>query len=216
MTYLHMTSLLTHVLTCCNIGHSYIYIPSAIEKMALHIRVLMFIAFLALLWQEIKGKSCVVDSDCPVSNVCCDYSCVFGSDCSGQTCTWNSDCNGLYCCNDICQYSCLGHYCSFDMDCGGSNENCCSNTCQDGTCLAGWAIALIVIASLAVFGIILGVMLCWCCSYRRSNPGHVFVNPPINPAPRAAVVTGSTVNYGTVYPAPNAPPPPYYHQPTQR
>ena len=170
------------------------------------VKVLAYIA-LAVLCQEAKGM-CYSDGDCPGFEVCCEYDCL-GS-CVNHSCILNSNCGGsTYCCNsDICRESCVGSKCDFDSDCGGPNENCCYGTCKEA-CLAAWAIALIVLGSLSVFGIIIGLWLCWCCSYRNRRPVTMLVR-----APGSAVVTGSHVNYGSVYPQPNAPPPPYNYQPT--
>ena len=190
------------------------------KKMSLYLRLrmLMFTAFFQTVdLSSQEFRSCLNNSDCPkylAAYVCCDHYCIWGSDCYGELCTSNSDCKGLYCCYGLCRYTCEGEFCDSETDCGGPNaENCCSNTCQTGTCpLTDWAIVLIVLASVVAFPIVLWVMWRCCCSYCESNPGDVIVNPPINPAPFA----GSTVNYGTVYPIPSAPPPPYSEKPTPR
>ena len=199
------------------VDHSFVenflhYNISAIENMALE-RALMLTLFVVLC-QEIKG--CNVDSDCLGSLVCCYNFCV--SNCVGpKSCVLNSDCNGLngdyYCCDGICLTGCAGSDCSSDSDCGGPNEYCCDNTCGTERCVPGWAIALTVFSSLSFFGIIFGGILCGCTSYRRSTSRRLLAN--VNPAPRAAVVGDSTVNYGSVHPPLNAPPPPYHYQPTQ-
>jgi hypothetical protein len=202
---------------CCNI---LAFGPFYFRNMAL-VRMLMFVAFLVVLCQETKG--CVYDSDCqPGSEICCDNYCVEGSSCVGQSCSSNSDCGddvySLYCCADdgvdgICSESCVGYSCSLDSDCGEPGEYCCYGSCQTESCFPVWGIVVIVLGSLAVFGIIPGGICCWCCLYRnRSTPGRLIVQPP----PRTTVVTGSAVNYGSVYPHPSAPPPPYYQQPNQK
>ncbi|CAB4012328.1 cysteine and tyrosine-rich 1 [Paramuricea clavata] len=173
------------------------------------VKVLMFVAFFSVFYAETNG--CFTDSDCDGSLVCCSYNC-FDS-CVNQSCILNSNCGGdsdIYCCNDICRReSCVGYDCGSDIDCGGPNEYCCYGTCQIGTCLAAWAIAFIVIGALCFAAIIIGIALCYCCSYRHRSPGLIVA------APRTAVVAGSNVNYGSVYPQASAPPPPYYYQPTQ-
>ena len=179
-----------------------------LKKMALYLRLLMFITFSKLSCQG--WESCSSTSNCPEEYVCCGHSCILGSDCQFSPCTLDSDCNGLYCCDYQCLDSCV--FCDSDADCRGPNsDNCCSNLCQREKCpLPIWALLLIVFASVTAFIIILVVCGC-CCEWcdRRSIAGDVIVHPPKNPAHKTTVVAGSTVNYGTVYPTPNDPPPSY-------
>ena len=160
------------------------------------VKVLAFIAFFAVLCHETKG--CITDSDCSGSQVCCEHDC-YDSCLGPHSCILNSDCGGsTYCCNsDICLDSCVGYSCDFDTDCGAPNETCCDGTCENEpyTCLAVWVIVLIVLGSLSVYGIIIGLLLYWCCSYCNRRPVTTLVG-----APRSAVVTGSHVNYGSVHP----------------
>jgi hypothetical protein len=165
----------------------------AIENMAF-VTVLVFIAFSGVLSQ---AKNCVENSECSVSEVGCSAGTCASTSHINESCILNYDCQGDgYCCSDICRESCVGYYCSFDIDCGAPNENCCYGTCQKGTCLPGWAIALIVIASLFAFGF-LSALLYWCYSYRRSTPGRFVILHP-----QTAVVSGAAVNYGSVYAKP--------------
>ncbi len=163
------------------------------------IKVILFTAFFVVLYDEIKG-------DC--------YS--------------NYDCDGYLdvCCksNYQCDANCIGKSCFSDSDCGGADEYCCNDTCQKGICvLAGWVITIIVLSVLAGVGTIVGVVLCFCCSYRRRTPGVILATQPAVTVPATTVVAGSNqmnYSYGQVYPPVQQPmfgygPPPPYHQPPQ-
>ena len=174
------------------------------------VKLLSFFAIFAmLLYRETDAISCVSKGDCHESEFCCNNVC--RPSCVNYSCIFNSNCgDDSYCCNDICRLNCVGHSCYSDIDCGAPNEYCCYETCQEGTCyLAGWAIALIVIAVCIVL-VIFGVALC-VFAFRRRRPDVIVTVP--------AVVPGSNVNYGALYSQPNVSTPhyTYYHQqPTQQ
>ena len=176
-----------------------------LQKMAV-LKVLSFVAIFAVLFRGSEvGGFCTGNGDCSGLNMyCCDGECL--PSCEDHSCFLNSDCgDDSNCCNsDTCQLSCVGHSCDFDSDCGGFNEFCCSDTCQEGSCsVPGWAIALIVSGVFIIF-IIFGVTL-YRCTIGRRTPGLIVTAP--------VIVPGSNVNYGAVYPQPDAPLPGYYHQP---
>ena len=177
-------------------------------KMAF-LKVLSFVAIFAVLYRESGvDASCTGNGDCPgfMNIYCCKGQCL--SSCIDHSCDKNSDCgDDSNCCNsDTCQLSCVGHSCNSDSNCGGFDEYCCHDKCEVGTCfLAGWTIALIVIGVFIVFTI-LGVTLRRCTIGRRTT--GLIVTAPV-------IIHGSDVNYGAVYPQPDAPLPKYY-QPIQQ
>ena len=161
-------------------------------------KVILFIALFAVLYQEIKAN-----------------------------CSYNYECGTNFCCkpNDLnfhCSANCIGKSCYVHSDCGGANEFCCDEKCQEGICgLAGWVITIIVLSVLGGIGTVVGVVLCFYCAYRRSNsPGLILTTVPVT-QPTTVVAGSSQVNYpqGQVYPAAgqpisgHGPPPAYYPQP---
>ena len=168
--------------------------------MSVTMKVILFSAFFVVLYDEIKG--CYNNNGCPGSYVCCkpDYL------------------------NYQCSPDCIGKSCVSNSDCGGYDEYCCNYECQRGICgLASWVVALIVLGVLGGIGTIVGVALCYYCSYRRRTPGLILAPQPAVAVPATTVVAGSTqVNYGygQVYPPVQQPmsgygPPPAYPQPPQ-
>lgn len=169
----------------------------ALVKLIVHrVQFLKIVLFTAVFYRG--TEACVSHDGCPGLNLCCNYVC--RSTCANHSCILNSNCGGdFYCCYDTCQTSCVGHSCKFDMDCGAPNEYCCYDTCQVGTCsLAGWVIALIVIAVCIVL-VDVGVLLSFCT--RRRRPGMTVTAPLVFP--------GSNDNCGTAYLQRNISTPPY-------
>ena len=149
------------------------------------VKITLFIVCVVVLCWETQAF-CSGKSDCPQSQVCCNY--------------------------DECRDSCVGYDCVVDSNCGGDDEHCCGYTCQNGDCgLAAWIIVVIVLSVIGVITTVVVLVLCYYCSYRQSSPGLVVhVSAPVE---TAAVVPGSNVyNYGAVYPV-IQPQPPYGSQP---
>ena len=165
-------------------------------------KVILFIAFFAVLCEQI-GADCSSNYDCyGTDNVCCKPNSL------------------IY----HCSTDCIGKSCVAHSDCGGANEFCCNEICEEGLCgLAGWIIAIIVLSVLGGIGTIVGVVLCFYCAYRksRSPTGVIVTTVPVTTQPTTFVVGASPVNYpqGQVYPAVGqtapgyGPPPAYYPQP---
>ena len=154
--------------------------------------------FLLILFYGETVKACFTDSDCShniLDDVCCGY-------------------------DSTCNVNCAGLSCSFNGDCADW-EYCCDGVCQENHCyLASWLIAVITISVLAVVGAVIGVILCYFCSYRRRSPGLIVRTPPlIAPITTTGFISGSSVVQGHAYPIvqPGAPcygqppPPTYYH-----
>ena len=173
------------------------------QMMSVTIKVILFSAFFVVLYDEIKGD-CYNNYECFGSYVCCKP-------------------NDL---NYQCSADCIGKSCVSNSDCGGYDEYCCNYECQKGICgLAGWVVVLIVMGILGGIGAIVGVALCYYCSYRRRTPGVILAPQPAVAVPATTVVAGSsqvTYGYGQVYPPVQQPmsgygygPPPAYPQPPQ-
>ena len=164
------------------------------------------------------GRSCVSDLSCKGdSEFCISGNCVT-TGCS--QCSSNSFCgSSQYCCKrdnytNVCRSSCIGEICSEDSDCGGPDETCNTNTTKyeksEGTTLAGWVIAVIVVSAVVLVFVFGGG---W--SYRScrgsSRRGVVVEERPVERTTAIIVLRETHIHASHASPVCNNPPPPYYN-----
>ena len=137
---------------------------------------------------------------------------------SATSCTFDSDCSGVLqsCCSDsICRETC--YYCTYNYQCG-TGEECCDGDCLlDCTVWTGGVIAGAIVGTIVFFGIIISIVACFCCAccpyYRYRSPGAVIVTQP-GYQPFVSTTQTSTTQQ-MQYPPPGNynQPPPGYTQP---